>query len=272
VHGARAHRGGRHRGDERRDDQREHEGDAFPVGREAEHGDQRPLVVLRVREHPLVPRVLHRFPVEAPQLQPVGRSEHRRAAGFGGARERAGGIDADRRDDRGRIDARPAAAAKPDLGPRVRIRLPHRDEAVHRIEFTALVAGDHARGQAERAHQHDERRGEVLAVAAPGVEQELVDRMPSEPRRRQRVRVAAAAEVVECGRDQVRVAVGGARRHLLQQRGRERLGPRVVGLRQLEPVLQFGGVRFAAQAKREERPHRIASPFPHQIGREQFHL
>ena len=59
------------------------------------------------------------------------------------------------------------------------------DETIDRIRLAALVAGDDAGRYAGGAHQEDKGRGVVLAEAAPGVEQEVVDRLLAEQRRLQ---------------------------------------------------------------------------------------
>ena len=93
--------------------------------------------------------------------------------------------------------AHPASTFEPDFGPGVRIRLPHDQIAADRVVLAALIAGDDARGNARGAHHHRERRREVLAEAAPRVEQEVVDRIRVEPRRLERVEELFVAKLVE---------------------------------------------------------------------------
>ena len=86
----------------------------------------------------------------------------------------------------GRVEA-PPFAVDDRLGPGVRIGLADDHVAAARIDLAALVAGDHARRNPGRAQQQHERARVVLAEAAPRVEQEAVDRIVVEQRRRQRV-------------------------------------------------------------------------------------
>jgi hypothetical protein len=95
-------------------------------------------------------------------------------------------LDAVRRHCGGRVEA-PPFAVDHRLGPRVRVAL--RDDQVPAagIDLAALVAGDHACGNAAGAQQHDERARIVLAESAALAEQEAIDRIVVEHRRRQRV-------------------------------------------------------------------------------------
>ena len=72
--------------------------------------------------------------------------------------------------------------------------LPHDQVVAQRVEHAALVAGDHAGRQPGRAHQHHERRREVLAEAASRVEQEFVDRIAAQLWRHQGVEERLLAE------------------------------------------------------------------------------
>ena len=108
------------------------------------------------------------------------------------------------------------------LGPRVRVGLTNDHVAAARINFTALIAGDHARRNAGCAQQHDERACIVLAKSAPGIEQEHVDRIAIEQRRRERVDERLGAKP---GQD--RADVIGIVGMLLTQFLREHERPRV---------------------------------------------
>ena len=87
------------------------------------------------------------------------------------------------------------AAADQGLGPGVRVGLADDQVSAARIDLATLVAGDDARRDAGGAQQHDEGAGVVLAKAAAGVEQEHVDRVALEQRRRHRVDEGLVAEV-----------------------------------------------------------------------------
>ena len=140
-------------------------------------------------------------------------------------------LDALRGHRRRRIDAQPAAALDPDLGPRVRVALPHDQVAAQGIELAALVAGDDPGRHAGRAHHQRERRGVVLAEAATGLEQELVHRVFRELRRVERVDERLLAKHRQHRlRDRSRIAVLGG------QSAGQCATARVAFLRQLQAL------------------------------------
>ena len=70
--GARAQRKHSHQRENDCHYDRKHERQAFPIWRQPQQSDQIALAFLRIRQYPLVPRVLHRFPVEPYRAQPGG--------------------------------------------------------------------------------------------------------------------------------------------------------------------------------------------------------
>ena len=94
------------------------------------------------------------------------------------------------------------------------------------VELPALVAGDDARRNAERPHQDDEGRSDVLAKTLLAVEPELVCRVVAEDARVERVGVAAGAQTFEHRtHERGRVGAGqcGVAAHLRGQRDRARV-------------------------------------------------
>src|SRR5690606_27847623 len=77
---------------------------------------------------------------------------------------------------RRRIEGDPAAPRQPRLDPAVGVALAERVVAAVGVEAPAEEARDVARGDAERAQLDRERGREVLAVTAPGFEEEDVER------------------------------------------------------------------------------------------------
>ena len=75
-------------------------------------------------------------------------------------------------------------------------------EAIHRVAFAPLIAGDHARGNAQVAHQHHEGVGDVFAEALLAVEPESVRRIRARGAGFERVGVAARAQPLHRGCDQ----------------------------------------------------------------------
>ena len=73
------------------------------------------------------------------------------------------------------------------LRPRVRVGLAHDHVVTVGIHFPALIAGDDPRRYSGGAKQDGECAGIVLAESAAGVEQESIDRIAVEQRRRQRI-------------------------------------------------------------------------------------
>src|SRR5690606_39544982 len=111
--------------------------------RDAER-QQQALLAQRVElDHAIGPRAFD-------AIECIAQSTHPAAADPAGAavdRIRAE-FDARRADRRGWIDAHPAAAVEPDLGPRMRIRATHQQVLAARDPPAALVAGHHARRDA----------------------------------------------------------------------------------------------------------------------------
>jgi hypothetical protein len=192
------------------------------------------------------------------------RPHHERLLRFGhGARKP--GLDPPGRRSRGRIHAQPTARGEKDLGPGVRVGLAHGDDAIDRVEIAALVAGDHARRHASRAHQEHEGRGEVLAESGLGREQEFIHRIGAEQRRLEGIEVAPLAQESERAGEHIVVAVrAGA--PLCGQR--ERL--RVESGRQQQRAAQLARVLLQPRGRGDHRRHVIAQPRPHQRAREQL--
>ena len=109
-----------------------------------------------------------------------------------------------RRHHRGRIDARPALAFEPDLGPGMRLGLPHDEVAADRIPFAAEVTGDDARRHARRAHHRGVGRGEVAAEATLRIEQRRVHRIDAGDARLERVFETAGCETSRARRARTR--------------------------------------------------------------------
>lgn len=74
------------------------------------------------------------------------------------------------------------------------VALVHGPVTVYGVLLSALVAGDDARGYVQRAHQHHEGRGDVLAKALFAVKPELVGGVRAIQAGLQRVAVTAAAQ------------------------------------------------------------------------------
>src|SRR6185295_9620935 len=99
----------------------------------------------------------------------------------------------------------PAPSLEEYLGPGMRVRLAHGEDAVDGVEVTALVAHHHACRHASGAHQERERGSEVLAEAFLGLEKELVHRVLAEERRLERVLVASGAHEVDGASQYLRI-------------------------------------------------------------------
>ena len=69
----------------------------------------------------------------------------------------------------------------------MRVGLAHDQVVTDPVVFTALIAGYDARRYAGGAHDQREAAGVVLAKAAPGFEQEFVDRVVTQRRGLQRI-------------------------------------------------------------------------------------
>ena len=140
------------------------------------------------------------------------------------------------RDGGGRVDAHPAAAVLPDLGPGVGVALAYDEVAVLRQRINALVAGDDARGHVHGPHDDDESAGEMLAEAELAVEPELVDGVGAAVGARlQRVGVVIGADVLQ----------HGARQHAC------------IGLRQVRPLAQLRGPLQRARVGIGRQVHQI---------------
>jgi hypothetical protein len=137
------------------------------------------------------------------------------------------------------------------------MRLAHQVVAADRVPLATLVAGDHVRGHAAGAHQQRERRGVVAAEAGARVEQELVDRLGAEALRRERVGVAAIAQVREHRGDEgALVGRGGA------QFARQGERARVALARQRQVHVPHGGRQRAGAAVLRARGERVVEHLP----------
>src|SRR5690606_9133731 len=96
-------------------------------------------------------------------------------------------LDALRGDCCGRIDASPALAVDPHLGPRMRVRLADDQVAPHRVELPAVIARHDAGWNPRSARERCESGSKMLAEPATRVEQEIIDGVPFEARRLERV-------------------------------------------------------------------------------------
>jgi hypothetical protein len=113
------------------------------------------------------------------------------------------------------------------------VGLPDDPVVVARVGLCALVAGDHAGRDVERAHQHHERTRVVFAEARARLEEEPVDRVVGQQRRVERVAESVVAEHGQRPLDELALVLllgAPARGHL------ERAPCLVWG--QLDPVLQ----------------------------------
>ncbi len=161
------------------------------------------------------------------------------------------------------IDAHPAAPFEPDLRPCVRLRLADQQIAAQRVEFAALVAGDHARRDAGGARQHRERGREVLAESAARVEQEIVDGVQLQPRRLERVEVFLVAKLGEHRGDE-RLVAAGALAHFAGECERALVAadgqPRVHGAHQVGQGRADGVRRRGFEAEGRQRGDRTVEP------------
>ncbi len=161
-----------------------------------------------VAQHPLIPAVGDGIQPVAQFLEPGHVGARQQRQGFiGRDRRRQVAVDAARRGDRRRIDAQPAAARDPHFGPGMGVVLADFQVAVHRIDFTALVAGDHARRNPGGTQGKHKGGGEVLAEATLRVEEEFVDHVGAQQRRVERIDQQLLVEEVSRGREDRRAVV-----------------------------------------------------------------
>ena len=150
-------------------------------------------------------------------------------------------LQAFRRHHRGRIDARPALAVEPDLGPRVRIGLAHDQVFADRVPLAAEISRDDARRNARRAHHRRVRGSEVRAETHASMSNSVVSTesrlvvpgssvysrpWASEPLRAPRAHIrrhcAARARISTRQRARARIAVGDEPRFVAAAERRER--------------------------------------------------
>ncbi len=116
------------------------------------------------------------------------------------------------------------------------IRLPHCHVTIDRVDFATLIAGHHARGNIEGAHQHDKRTRIVFAESGPRGEQEIVNCVHAKQRRLQRIDEFFIAKKREYRIDALKLVSA-----LLSQARREFQRAWVVSARQCQPVAQDKG-------------------------------
>ena len=147
------------------------------------------------------------------------------------------------------------------------VSLADQDVVAHRIDLSALITGDHAGGYARRAHQHGKRRGVVFAESAPGVEQEFIDGVFAEQRRRQGVDKVFIAEIIEHGGDQLPVVIEFAPQFpgTLQR-------ARVVAVGQLQRPLEHGFTVVRAIGRLKPRTHVVAHAAAYRGRAQQLHV
>ncbi len=226
-------------------------------GGHAEHLHQLRLLPQAVAGDPVPPLPGQEFTPAAVGLGPAGVQRPERAQEQARWRaQRRAVLDPFGRDRGRRIDAQPAFAGLPDLGPGVGVALAHDPPSVHGRRIGALVAGDNARRHVQRAHQHDEGGGVVLAEAAAAVEPELVDGVVAVGTRVERVGVATGGDAFENLRRQ-HAGVGQGEPWVLPHLCGERQRARVAAWRQVDVVAQRDGARLEAVAgdQRGLRPH-----------------
>jgi hypothetical protein len=160
------------------------------------------------------PVVIQGVPGELQPFGPVavepGQQRHRFAQ-----RQRAteAHLDARRRHRGGRIVALPAPVEE-HFGPRVGVGLTHDHVVAARVHLAALVAGHHPGGNAGGPQQNGEGARIVLAEAPARVEQEPVDGIRPQRRRRQRVDERLLVEVTQDRAGELGVADVAARSSL----------------------------------------------------------
>ena len=139
------------------------------------------------------------------QVDQSGAPLRRRQAGEGGVES---ALDPVGRHGGGRVDARPALIVEPDLGPGMRVALAHDPVVAERIQFAALIAGNHTRRHPGRAHQNDEGAGIVFAETPPAEEQEIIDAVFAQERWLERVEERLLAKVEQGALDDGAVIPG----------------------------------------------------------------
>ena len=80
----------------------------------------------------------------------------------------------------------------------VGVRLTHGEVTVDRIDFSALIAGNHARRNTCRAHEEDVGRGKVFAESAPCGEEEFVDGVLAKQGGLKRIKEGFLPEKAQC--------------------------------------------------------------------------
>ena len=211
--------------------------------------------------------MVHRFPAVTQVAQPVDvDARQRRQRLTGGQRGLDALFDARRGDCGGRVDALPTHARQPDFRPGVGVRLADGEDAVDRVDFAALIAGDDACRDAGGPHQHYVGAGVVLAEAASGREEEVVDRVGAGARRIERVIEGFAVEEAQGG--------GGNRPRiaavLRAPRFAERAAPGVALCRQGEGPGQERGGFVTVGVRRARRSEGKARTAAHRLAAQRF--
>ena len=163
---------------------------------------------------------------------------------------------------RGGIDARPALAVQPHLGPGVRLRLAHEQVAADRIPFAAEITGDDARRHAGGAHHRGVGRSEVAAEPA------LANRTAWCPPNRRWSTPGSSVYSSPLARNHSSTAraysasLRGARAHLERQRARARIAvrrqPRLVAAARASTAARRCASRDANRVVAQRAGHRRA--------------
>ena len=114
----------------------------------------------------------------------------------------------------------------------------------HGVDLAALVSHHHSGGDASGTHQYRERRRVVLAEAAAGLEQELINRISAERRRIKGVVKLLLAKYVEDLAD-----VGPVAADRCAQLPRKVDAAWIVVVRQTQVVPERRGADFRVQTK-----------------------
>src|ERR1700761_9386438 len=91
----------------------------------------------------------------------------------------------------GGIHANPTPIGNPDLTPGVCVRLTHQQVVTEVVPVATLIAGHHTRRNAGGAHEYRKSRRIVFAETFVRGKQEVVHRIATQWRRRQRARETA---------------------------------------------------------------------------------